>query len=484
MRLAGLAFVALVSALATCRTYDTIYTDDAGTQCALPRLTCNDVCVDTTSDRSNCGGCNQACSATELCTSADGGTGCVACPTGLFACGASGAAFCTDTTSDGHNCGGCGVVCGNGLVCTKGQCTCPLTTCGATCTDTATDVSNCGSCGVVCPNGGPHEGAVCSQSHCGIVCAPFFADCDGVGTNGCEANLQTGSTTCGSCTHACAGGAACAGGMCATTTYVQGKSQLAGTAVDSSFVYWADRTSTGSIQRSPIGTATPQTFFADNSATLLFADATRLEWLDLNTTINSRLLTGGAVTALVTTSGILAMYVDSGFVYYGTSGGVVARVPTDGSTGPVTITSVTSPRAIVADATNVYVASITGDIVTAPVTATNVIATTFASNASTEVLAIDGTAVYWLDGSGNVTSHLKSGPTQTILAAKQAIATNLVTDGTSLFWGSTDGSIRELAVTGGKPLVIASGEAQVGSIAIDATSVYWTTPNHVRSTSK
>jgi hypothetical protein len=316
------------------------------------------------------------------------------------------------------------------------------------------------------------------------VCAPFYADCDGVGTNGCEANLQTGSTSCGICGRTCAGGAACSGGTCAETTYVTQTSNLAGTAVDSSFVYWADQSSAGAIKRSPIASVSPQTYYADNGATLLFADATRLVWLDLNTTINSRLLSGGSVTSLVTTSGILAMYVDSGFVYYGTSNGTVARVPTDGSTGPTTITSVTSPRAVVADATNVYVASINGDISSAPVASQNVIATPFATGALTEVLAIDATNVYWLDSNGDVFSHSKASSAKTTLASKQAIATNLVTDGTMLFWGSTDGSIRELAVTGGKPLVIASGEAQVASITIDATTVYWTTPAHVRSTSK
>src|SRR5262249_30758513 len=154
-----------------------------------------------------------------------------------------------------------------------------------------------------------------------------------------------------------------------------------------------------------------------------FADATRLVWLDLNTTIDSRLLSGGSVTSLVTTSGILAMYVDSGFVYYGTSAGVVARVPTDGSSGAVTITSVTSPRAVVADATNVYVASINGDIVSAAVGATNVIASPFTTGAPTEVLAIDGSNVYWLDSNGDVISHAKGSSTKTTLASKQAIAT-------------------------------------------------------------
>lgn len=487
MRVAGLVLiVALVSALATCRTYDTIYTDDAGGQCVLPQLDCSGVCVDPSTDRSNCGGCGHACQVNELCTpgTSNNSASCVACSGNQIACGASGATFCADTTSDPKNCGSCGHVCTQGLTCKDSQCSCPLTTCGTSCVDTTTDVNNCGGCGTVCPNGGPHEGAICTQSHCGIVCQPFYADCDGVGTNGCESNLQTGSTSCGACNRTCAGGATCSGGTCATTTYVQQTNNLAGTAVDSSFVYWADQGSAGAIKRSPTGTASPQTYFADNTATILFADATRLVWLDLNTKINSRLLSGGAVTSLVTTSGILAMYVDSGFVYYGTSGGVVARVPTDGSTGPTTITSVTSPRALVADATNVYVASISGNIETAPASGQNVIATTFATGASTEVLAIDGTNVYWLDGSGDVVSHAKASSTMTTLASKQAIATNLVTDGTSLFWGSTDGSIRELSVTGGKPLVIASGEAQVASFAIDATTVYWTTPDHVRSTSK
>jgi hypothetical protein len=485
MRVVGLVFVALSLALATCRTYDTIYTDDGGGKCVLPNIECNGgVCVDPTSDRLNCGGCGNSCKANELCANNGSGAGCVACPTLQIACGTSGAAFCTDTTSDSRNCGGCGVSCSTGLVCQNSTCACPLTTCNSACVDTTTDVNNCGGCNVVCPSGGPHEGAVCTQSHCSIVCAPFFADCDGVGTNGCEANLQSGTTSCGACFRSCAGAAACTGGMCATTKYANGFTQLGGTAVDTSFVYWGDRSSTGSIRRAPVSGGTAQTYFADNASTLLFSNATRLVWLDVNTTIQSRLLSGGSVTSLVTTSGILAMFVDSGFAYYGTSAGVVARVPVDGSSGTTTITSVTSPRAIVADGATVWIASVNGDIVTAPASAQNVIATPFATSALTEVLALDATSIYWLTSSGDVIAHAKSTSTQSTLATKQDIATNLVTDGTLLFWGANDGSIRELPVTGGKPLVIASGETQVASLAIDATTVYWTTPDHVSSTSK
>src|SRR5258706_12099375 len=65
MRVVGLVFVALMLALATCRTYDTIYTDDAGGKCVLPSIECTTGCVDPTSDRTNCGGCGHSRKANE-----------------------------------------------------------------------------------------------------------------------------------------------------------------------------------------------------------------------------------------------------------------------------------------------------------------------------------------------------------------------------------------------------------------------------------
>jgi hypothetical protein len=269
-------------------------------------------------------------------------------------------------------------------------------------------------------------------------------------------------------------------------TYVKNASQLGGTAVDSSFVYWAYRSVSGAIERAPIAGGTSQTYYADNVATVLASDATHLVWLHLNTQIDSRLLGGGAVSVLTNASGILSLAVNGGFVYYGTSAGVVARVPVDGSSGATTITSVASPQSIAADATNVYVANVGGDVLYAPVSSTNAIATTLAPGAGALAIAIDANDVYWISSSGDVVSHAKTSSASTTLAKKQTLATssNLVTDGTSLFWGGADGAIRELAVAGGTPLVLATGEGQIVSVAADATNVYWTSTDHVRSTSK
>jgi hypothetical protein len=272
--------------------------------------------------------------------------------------------------------------------------------------------------------------------------------------------------------------------MCPVVSYVTNTNLLAGTAVDSSFVYWASHGTGGSILRALVGGGAGSTYYADNLATVLATDGTRLVWLDVNTTISSRLLTGGTVTQLLSTSGILTMSVAAGYVYYGTSGGVVGRVIVDGSSGPTTITSIASPRAVVADANAVYVVALNGDVSTAPPTGVNVIASTIATGATTEVLALDATNVYWITTQGDVVAHARGSSLQTTLATLQSIASNLVTDGTALYWAGTDGTIRELPVSGGTPIVLASSQGKVGSIAIDATSVYWTAPNEVSSTSK
>ncbi len=48
-------------------------------------------------------------------------------------------------------------------------------------------------------------------------CARGFADCDRSTSNGCEADLSSDASNCGSCGHACAGGEVCTGGACVDT---------------------------------------------------------------------------------------------------------------------------------------------------------------------------------------------------------------------------------------------------------------------------
>ena len=66
-------------------------------------------------------------------------------------------------------------------------------------TKTSTDLANCGACGKACTttNGSP----VCVAGACQVkTCTGTFADCNGMGSDGCETNTATSSTHCGACT--------------------------------------------------------------------------------------------------------------------------------------------------------------------------------------------------------------------------------------------------------------------------------------------
>lgn len=94
---------------------------------------------------------------------ADAGATC-----GPLPCGSGANATCVDTATDRANCGSCGHACDPGSVCAAGSCalTCgALTTCGSgastTCVNTATDSANCGSCGHACA-----RGELCTDGDC------------------------------------------------------------------------------------------------------------------------------------------------------------------------------------------------------------------------------------------------------------------------------------------------------------------------------
>ncbi|HEY8076761.1 MAG TPA: hypothetical protein VIF62_21695 [Labilithrix sp.] len=94
--------------------------------------------------------------------------------------------------------------------------------CGGLCLDTTTDPLNCGACGTACSavNGTPK----CSGSNCSWTCAAGFAHCSGGSNSGCETNVKTSLTHCGSCGTNCttqvqnANGVACNSGSCTFST--------------------------------------------------------------------------------------------------------------------------------------------------------------------------------------------------------------------------------------------------------------------------
>ena len=80
-----------------------------------------------------------------------------------------------------------------------------------------TTPSNCGSCGHACSFA--HATALCTAGACALgACDAGWGNCDGDASNGCETNLNTTTSSCGTCGNACAAlphaAAACSGAAC------------------------------------------------------------------------------------------------------------------------------------------------------------------------------------------------------------------------------------------------------------------------------
>lgn len=105
--------------------------------------------------------------------------------------------------------------------------------CGGRCTSLLNDVANCGACGLVCA--GPRATSErCEAGVCRVVsCADGFADCDLLGTNGCESDLASDRANCGRCGFSCDASNTCVAGSCVARC-LPGETRCGGGCVDTS----------------------------------------------------------------------------------------------------------------------------------------------------------------------------------------------------------------------------------------------------------
>ncbi|MCB9598655.1 MAG: hypothetical protein H6719_38420, partial [Sandaracinaceae bacterium] len=180
---------------------------------------------DTDTDLAHCGGCGMPCEQPRATPRCAGGVCSIAsCNAGFGDCDGV-VPGCETPLTTILNCGMCGRACTGGLLCAMqpggfncvSSCTGGLTDCGGSCVDTDTDAMHCGGCDSACP---ARTNAVetCASGTCGFTCLPGFGDCDGLPGNGCERDLRTNVSTCGSCTRSCASRecqrASCMAGVC------------------------------------------------------------------------------------------------------------------------------------------------------------------------------------------------------------------------------------------------------------------------------
>jgi hypothetical protein len=202
--------------------------------CAAGLLDCdqkpeNGCEIDGATDATHCGTCSTACSPVNGIASCTGGKCAVGCGAGLGDCDADASNGCeANLASSVSTCGSCTTACSavNGVPsCSAGTCAIACSAGFGDCdgdpsngceTDLTSDVSSCGSCGAPCtvPQGQP----MCALGQCTIACGSGFADCDGDVTNGCETDTATNTLDCGSCGTVCVnahGTTSCVLGGCA-----------------------------------------------------------------------------------------------------------------------------------------------------------------------------------------------------------------------------------------------------------------------------
>lgn len=255
----------------------------------------------------SCGKCNSPCSVangTPACVS--GKCDIASCKAGFDDCNADPTDGCeTNINKDTTNCGKCGTSCvvANGTpACTLGACS--ISACGANYADcnklatdgceadTRVDKGNCGACGNVCNS--TNGTASCVASACKIVCNAGFGDCDGNPANGCETNLNTSLTNCGTCAKNCSvanGTPACTAGACKVAACNTGFSDCNGNATDGCEVNTAsDTANCGSCAKGcSVANATPKCVSGTcdvNACSLGFAncDGSALNGCEVNLT--------------------------------------------------------------------------------------------------------------------------------------------------------------------------------------------------------
>ena len=193
--------------------------------------------VNTDADPHNCGGCGQDCFTPGDSTNWDCISGVCKvskCPLGRGDCNQDPTDKCEiDLTSDPDNCSFCGGICAATVQhatpsCTAGKCgyskcdpgwaDCDGNRVNGCEQDVATDPTHCGSCNTVCNT--TNGKAACVAGQCAITCNPGFGNCNGLASDGCETNLNTNTSHCGTCPTACSTNHAtptCSSGTCVLT---------------------------------------------------------------------------------------------------------------------------------------------------------------------------------------------------------------------------------------------------------------------------
>lgn len=200
--------------------------------------------VDLAHDADHCGTCLTTCSSDHMATrTCSAGVCNGTCAAGYGDCNSNKTTDgCeTDTTTSTANCGICGHVCGdaNGtasclggicqLTCNVNWANCDLNTSNGCETNISTDANNCNACFQSCSSS--HVSTrTCTSGACSGACTAGWGDCNyNKLSDGCETDIYSSATNCGSCGYSCIAqnkpavtGAYCSSGSCGVSSCTTG----------------------------------------------------------------------------------------------------------------------------------------------------------------------------------------------------------------------------------------------------------------------
>jgi len=243
---------------------------------------CGATCVDTMTDALNCGECGNECGMPGTLGSCVDGECVLECEDGFGDCDGDPDNGCEQTLDSVDHCGGCAVACTQpnatatcaGEACAVASCDPGFADCGGAddgCETTLGTDDDCSACGDACRGFPNARTASCVDSACEISeCRGTFDDCDGVASNGCEADTMRSTMHCGGCGMPCGGSEMCVSGSCqpAIVQVEAGRAHTCALGADGSVWCWGSD-SNGQLGNSGGSTDTPDAVMGIDDAVAL-----------------------------------------------------------------------------------------------------------------------------------------------------------------------------------------------------------------------
>lgn len=435
--------------------------------CGTGTKWCGTSCIDVANPNFGCGvvGCDPCVTNHGTPACIQGACGIGKCDSGWDDCNQNPADGCEkDVSADMQNCGACGAACSGPnaqTACQSAQCVvtqcstgffdCDLKGTTGCESDVATDPSNCGSCGHPCAL--PHALQSCLAGSCTVAgCDTGWGNCDGDLSNGCEADVSGDPAHCGSCSNSCSNTLAhsttsCAAGQCVFTGCLPGYGNcdgVAGNGCEAGFL-----TDAGNCGGCGASCSSSQYCANGQCKTIPVAEM---------------LVVGPPHPFDLAVNGTHA--------YWVTEGGQVMRISKSGGVASEVASQPSGGFGIVLDATSFYWTTHTL-VCKAPLAGGS--CTGLVSGTTIARIATDGTDVFWSETSSVSKVSVFGGGAPLVLASGESGAGGVAVDGTDVFWttATNPGSIKRAPKSGGVKVALTGSEERPYRLALDATHVYF-----------